>query len=168
MSSSSSPAPETVACPACGLALPVYARFCARCGSPQPHPVGRPPGRGAHRYPTWLTALLAAGSGLAFLVAALYIGIAAVPGLPAGAPPGLDETQLRLTSLAIGLLAVAFFALQLVAVVGLARGRSWAQMPATLACVVWALTCVGLPLALLGLNALWRGPAPDLRGPAER
>ena len=93
-------------------------------------------------------------------MAALYIGIAAVPGLPAGAPPGLDETQLRLTSLAIGLLAVAFFALQLVAVVGLARGRSWAQMPATLACVVWALTCVGLPLALLGLNALWRGPPP--------
>ena len=167
MSFSSSPAPETAACPACGLALPVYARFCARCGTPQPHPVGRPPGPGAHRYPTWLTALLAGGSGLAFLVAALYIGIAAVPGLPAGAPPGLDETQLRLTSLAIGLLAIAFFALQLVAVVGLARGRSWAQVPATLACVVWALTCIGLPLALLGLNALWRGPAPDPRLPTR-
>jgi|SRR2546421_1752085 len=167
MSSSSSPAAETAACPACGLALPVYARFCARCGTPQPHPLGQPPRRGGQRYPTWLTALLAAGSGLAFLVAALYIGIAAVPGLPAGAPAGLDEAQLRLTSLAIGLLAVAFFVLQLVAVVGLARGRAWAQMPATLACVVWALTCVGLPLALLGLNALWRGPAPKPRLPTR-
>jgi len=167
MSSSSSPAADTSACPACGLALPPSARFCARCGTPQPHPIGRPPGRLAHRYPTWLTALLAGGSGLAFLVAALYIGIAAVPGLPGGAPAGVDETQLRLTALAIGLLAIAFFALQLVAVVGLARGRSWAQIPATLACVVWALTCIGLPLALLGLNALWRGPAPEPRLPTR-
>ena len=102
------------------------------------------------------------------LVAAIYAGIAAAPGLPPGAPTGFDETQLRLTSLVIAVVALAFFALQLVAVVGLARGRSWAQMPATLACVVWALTCIGLPLALLGLNALWRGPGPDLRGPAER
>jgi hypothetical protein len=163
----SSPAAETSACPACGLALPAYARFCARCGTPQPHPVGQPPRRAAHGYPTWLTALLAGGAGLALLVAAIYAGIAAAPGLPPGAPAGLDETQLRLTSLVIAVVALAFFALQLVAVVGLARGRQWAQMPATLACVVWALTCIGLPLALLGLNALWRGPAPPPRLPTR-
>lgn len=154
------PAAELTACPACGLALPVYARFCARCGTPQPHPVGQAPRRRAQRYPLWLIAMLAAGSGLALLVAVVYAGIAAAPGLTSGAPAGLDQTQLRVTSLVLALLAAAFFALQAVAVVGLAGSRSWARVPATLACVAWVLTCIGAPLALLGLNALWREREP--------
>ena len=48
-----------------------------------------------------------------------------------------------------------------------ARYRAWGRMAATLACVVWALTCVGLPIALLGLNALWRAPAADPRLPTR-
>jgi hypothetical protein len=63
------------------------------------------------------------------------------------------------------LVAAACFGLQVTAVVGLARDRAWGQMAATLACVVWALTCIGLPIALLGLNALWRAPARDPRLP---
>jgi len=161
-SSSSSPAAaELTACPACGLPLPAYARFCARCGTPQPHPTGQAPRPGRQRYPVWLIALLAAGAGLALLVASLYASIAAAPGLASGVPGGFDEGQVRLSALAIAALAAGFFALQAVAVVGLARGRVWARVPATLACVAWALTCLGAPLALLGLNALWRGQDQD-------
>ncbi|HEX6349887.1 MAG TPA: hypothetical protein VF160_10925 [Candidatus Dormibacteraeota bacterium] len=157
MSSSSSPAAaELAACPACGLLLPAYARFCARCGTPQPHPVGRPPLPGRLRYPVWLIALLAGGAALALLVASVYGGVAVSPASISGVPTNMDSGQLRLTALGIAAAAAAFFALQAVAVVGLVRGRAWARVPATLACVAWTLTCIGAPLALLGLNALWR------------
>jgi len=89
-------------------------------------------------------------------VASLYAGIAAAPGLASGVPGGLDEGQVRLSALLVAVVAAAFFGLQAVALVGLVRGRPWARVPATLACVAWALTCIGVPLALLGLNALWR------------
>lgn len=165
MSSSSLPAPEAVGCPACGLALPPHARFCARCGTPQPHPAGLPPGRAGRRFPTWLPALLAGGAGLSLLVAALYAGLAAQPGLAGASPAGADVARLRLASAGVAAVAAAFFGLQVVAAVGLVRGRDWGRTAGTLACVVWALTCIGLPLALLGLGALWRAPAAEPRLP---
>jgi hypothetical protein len=165
MSSSTSPAPEAGGCPACGLALPGYARFCARCGTPQPHPVGLPPGRAGRRFPIWLLAMLAGGAGLALLVAVVYAGLAAQPSLTGAAPAGTDPARLRLVSAAVALAAAAVFGLQVAAVVGLARGRSWGRTAGTLACVVWALSCIGLPIALLGLSALWRAPAAAPRLP---
>ena len=89
-------------------------------------------------------------------MASVYAGLAVAPGAVSGVSSGLDEGQLRATALGIAVAASAFFALHAVAVVGLLRQRGWARVPATLACVAWALTCVGAPLALLGLNALWR------------
>jgi hypothetical protein len=165
MSSSGSPAPEAGGCPACGLALPPYARFCARCGTPQPHPFGLPHRPAGRRFPTWLLAMLAGGAGLSLLVAVFYAGLAAQPGLAGISPAASDRVRLRLTSAALALVAAAFFGLQVVAVVGLARGRPWGRTAGTLACGVWALTCIGLPIALLGLSALWRAPAAEPRLP---
>jgi hypothetical protein len=109
--------------------------------------------------------MLAGGAGLSLLVAALYAGLAAQPGLAGATPTGADLARLRLTAAGVALAAAAFCGLQVVAVVGLARGRGWGRTAGTLACVVWALSCIGLPLALLGLSALWRAPAAEPRLP---
>ena len=145
-------------CPACGLELPPYARFCARCGTPQPHPVGAPPA--PHRQPrppTWLLVLFWVGAVLTLLVAALYTAIAVTPG--AASAPGLDPAQVGQTALVAAAAAAALFGLQVVAAIGLTAGREWGRVVATLACVGWALTCIGLPVAALVLARLWRsGP----------
>src|SRR5205807_1952244 len=54
-----------VVCPACGLALPAYARFCARCGSPL-----AAASRRAELAPVWVQALLWVGAGALLWVAA--------------------------------------------------------------------------------------------------
>src|SRR5579859_1412705 len=141
-------------CPACGLELPSYARFCARCGTPQPHPVGHAPVR-LPAYAMWLKWLFLAGTLVALLVAIVYTSVAVSPTITQA--PGLDPTQVRLSALVLAGLAAALFAVQLVAAVGLVRGRAWARTPATIACIGWALTCIGLPVAVFALTALWRG-----------
>lgn len=103
-----------------------------------------------------MIALLAAGAALALLLGAIYGLLAVAPETVTGASSGFDEGQLRLTSAGLALAGAAFCALQAVAVVGLLGRKSWARVPATVACVAWALTCVGAPFALLALNALWR------------
>ncbi len=109
--------------------------------------------------------MLAGGAGLSLLVAVFYAGLAAQPSLAGVTPAGTDVARLRLTSAALAMVAAAFFGLQVVAVVGLARARPWGRTVGTLACGVWALTCIGLPIALLGLSALWRAPAAEPRLP---
>ena len=146
-------------CPACGLQLPPYARFCARCGTPQPNPVGSPPRRVTRRQPAWLLVLFWAGAVLSLLVAVLYAAIAVTP--EAAVTPGLDPAQVGQTALIAAVLAAALFGVQVVAAVGLTAGRDWARVVATVACVGWALTCIGLPVAAVVLARLWRGGAAD-------
>jgi hypothetical protein len=67
--------------------------------------------------------------------------------------------ELRLGSAIVTLLAGAMFVLQLVATIGLLRRRPWGRTAATVACVAWALTCVGIPFSILALNALWSTPS---------
>ena len=141
-------------CPACGLELPSYARFCARCGTPQPHPAGRAPAP-APIYPAWLPVVFWVGTVLALVVAVVYTSLAVSPSI--AQTQGLDPTQVRTSALVFAVLAAALFAVQVVAAVGLTRGRAWARTPATIACIGWALTCVGLPVAAVVLMALWRG-----------
>ncbi len=156
------PAAEAAAlvrCSACGLELPAYARFCAGCGTPQPHPVGSPPDPQRDvRYPAWLVALFWVGSGLALVIAALYAAVAVTPSLSQGS--GLDMASVRPTAIVAATVSAALFALQSVSAVGLTRQREWARVPATLACVGWALTCVGLLIAIPALLTLWRPERP--------
>ena len=149
-----------VSCPSCGFALPPYARFCARCGAPQPAPAAwaeRPPG-----VPVWVLVLFWLGAAVALLVAIAYGVLAASPDV---AGPGGDEARVRLPAAVIALCSVSLFAGQLAAAVGLTGGRPWARVLATLVCVAWCLTCVGLPLGLLALNAIWRSPPPAADSP---
>ena len=104
-----------------------------------------------------MVALFWAGAGLTLLVAIVYASILAAPGTAPA--PGLDPAQVRGGALVAAALAAGLFAIQVIAAVGLTAGRAWARTPATLACVGWALTCVGLPVSILVLARLWR-PAP--------
>ncbi len=144
--------PALTTCPACGQLLPAYARFCARCGTPQPAPWGEPPRlRGPQ---TWVVVAFWVGAVIALLLGLAMAAAAALPG-----PAGPDPAQVRATALVLLAWAGSLCALQVVAAIGLMRGRRWAMTPATLACVAWALSCIGLPVAALVLAGLWRSPA---------
>jgi hypothetical protein len=95
------------------------------------------------------------GTVVALLVAVVYASLAVSPTIAQA--PGLDPTQVRLSAMILAALAAALFAVQVVAAVGLVRGRAWARTPGTIACIGWALTCVGLPVAVFALAGLWRG-----------
>jgi hypothetical protein len=157
---------ETAACPACGLELPLYARFCARCGTPQPArakavpapPAGYlPPTRAPALAPLWVIVLFWVGAASSLALAAVYASIAASPRLP---DLQADPSQVRTSAILIAVWAAALFGAQIVAAYGLTRRRPWALVPATLACVGWALTCIGLPVAVFVLAGLWRSPRP--------
>ena len=95
---------------------------------------------------------------VSFALAALYTVLARTPTLPAQSG---DVGQLRLAATVFALCFASLFVGHVLAAVGLTVGWSWARLLATLVCVVWCLTCVGLPIGLLVLNAIWRGrPRP--------
>jgi hypothetical protein len=141
-------------CRVCGLELPSFARFCARCGSPLPDAV-----RGT-RSAVWVLVLCGIAAPLAAAAAVVYGVIAIDPATPGTG--GIDAASVRSLSaaFAIGLLGLAV--LHGAAFVGLMREREWGRVAATIACVLWALTCIGLPVGLLALNAIWkrRGELP--------
>lgn len=154
---------ETAACPACGLELPLYARFCARCGTPQPARANTVPApQGGYLAaalapalaPLWVIVLFWVGAACSLALAAVYASIAASPHLP---DLQADPSQVRTSAILIAGWAVALFGAQIVAAYGLTRRRRWAKVAATLACVGWALTCIGLPVAVFVLAGLWRG-----------
>lgn len=152
-------------CPKCGLALPAHARFCARCGAPlgageQASPARRRPAAGAA--PVWLVALLWVGAGGLLWITAVYLALALdlVPGAALG--PGADVQSVRGAAALISACTASLGLAHLAAALGLMGGRAWARTFATMVCVVWALTCVGLPVGLLGISALWRPPRAAL------
>jgi hypothetical protein len=133
-------------CPNCGLALPAVARFCARCGVRV----------GAAQAPVWLLVLLWLGACGLLGIAAIYgsLALGAVP--PGTFDQGMDAAQLRSASALLAACAASLCAAHGAAALGLMGGRPWARTLATMVCVVWALTCIGLPVGLLGISALWR------------
>lgn len=150
-----------IACPSCGLSLPGRARFCARCGRPVPGG-GAPPVR---PNPLWAIVVLALGTTVTGLIAVGYSIILADPELAsAGGGSKLDPGQVRLTSAVLAGGGAVLSALQLGAVIGLARGRDWARVLGSLAAAGWALSCVGLPVAVLLLHLIWRRPRPRVSG----
>jgi hypothetical protein len=101
---------------------------------------------------TWVIVLFGLGAAAGALVALVYSIIALTPDLPAA---GMDPERLRLSAVALAVLGAAVFVLQVVALIGLAQGREWGRVVATVACVGWALTCIGLPVSLIVINSLW-------------
>lgn len=132
-------------CYVCGLELPRHARFCARCGTRQ--------GVAKRDVEAWLYVVFGLGIALSAIVSVLYAVIAIYP---SAASSTMDPTVLRTGSVVLAAILGVLCVLQCGAVVGLVRGREWGRVLATIACVAWSLTCVGLPVAALVLNSLWR------------
>ncbi len=153
----------TASCAACGLAgLPAGARFCARCGAR----LGAGSAAGGRPAP-WVLLLFWLGTGALLVLALVYAALLASPDIAGTASAGADPGQVRVGATVVALCAVSLFLAQLAAAVGLTTGRAWARLLATLVCVTWCLTCLGLPLGLLALNSIWRrSPAPALPGAA--
>jgi hypothetical protein len=112
---------------------------------------------------TWVLVIFGIGIVITAAVAVLYAGVAMDPTVTSS---GLDPKTVRTGSImlaaALGILCV----LQSAAIAGLVRGREWGRIVATVACVMWSATCIGLPVAVLVLNSLWRRKAPS--APATR
>lgn len=147
-----------VACPRCGMVLPPHARFCAHCGAPQP---GAAPAPSQSRRPAgWVLVLFWLGAFGLLLVGVVYGVLAAAPDV---AGQEADAARVRITALVVALCAGSLFVAQLVAAIGLTGGWPWARVLATLVSVAWCLSCLGIPVAVLTLNAIWR---PRQRAPA--
>jgi hypothetical protein len=95
------------------------------------------------------------GVAVSAVVSVLYAVIAFNP---AGASSNLDPAVVRTGSEALAGIAAIVCLVQGAAIVGLVRGREWGRIMATIACVAWSLTCIGLPVAALVLNSIWRRP----------
>lgn len=140
-----------VVCPRCGMPLPPHARFCAHCGSPQLGAVPAP--TESQRPAGWVLVLFWTGAAGLLLVGVVYGVLAAAPDV---AGQEADAARVRIAALVIALTAGALFVAQLVAAIGLTGGWPWARVVATLVSVAWCLSCLGIPVAVLALNAIWR------------
>lgn len=149
------------------MALPAHARFCARCGTRLRADAPAPPPPRRAGAPVWVLALLWLAAACLLWVAVSYAVLAA--GLaPPGTVSAADLATLRGSSTLIAACALSLSAAHLVAALGLMGSRPWARTLATLVCVLWALTCIGLPVGLLAINSLWRARrAPGPPGPAS-
>ena len=143
-------------CRVCGLELPGYARFCARCGAPQAAP--------KRDVEVWVLVVFGLGIVVSATIAVLYAAIAIYP---INVPSGLDPTTLRTGSVILAAGLGVLCVLQAIAIVGLLRGRDWGRIMATIVCVAWSITCVGIPIAIFVLNSIWRRKAagPGIAAP---
>jgi hypothetical protein len=134
-----------IACRRCGLQLPDHARFCAHCGA-RLAAAGR-------RVDAWVLVVFGVGTTLSAAGAVVYAAVAIDPG--AGAT-NLDPNTIRAGSVVLASALGIYCIVQAAAITGLVRGKEWGRIVATVACVLWSLTCVGIPVAVLVLNSLWR------------
>jgi hypothetical protein len=101
----------------------------------------------------WIYVVFGLGVALSAVVSVLYAVIAIDPG---AASSSMDPAVLRTGSVALAVVLALVCVLQGAAIVGLVRGAEWGRVLATIACVAWSITCVGIPVAALVLNSIWR------------
>ncbi len=141
-----------MSCWSCGLPLPAGARYCAHCGTRQR--------TAAAPAAAWVLAAFAIGTCVAGLAVAAYGGIMLDPQLFSTNP---QDAQLeRIGAAVVIAYGAVLLVLQVAALSGLATGRDWGRLLATLACLLWCLTGVGLLVAFPILYTLWR-PQPIRR-----
>lgn len=105
----------------------------------------------------WVVVVFGVGVVVTAAVAVLYAGVATDPTV---ASSGLDASTVRTASILIAAALGILCLLQSAAIAGLVRARDWGRIVATVACVMWSATCIGLPVAVLVLNSLWRRKPP--------
>jgi hypothetical protein len=101
-------------------------------------------------------------------VAALYAILALDVVPPDSVDPGVDPGAVRSLAALVAAAAASLAAGHAAAAFGLTTSRPWGRVIATMVCVVWALTCVGLPVGLLGVSAMWRSRPVPPSPPAVR
>ncbi|HEY1419612.1 MAG TPA: hypothetical protein VGG90_02760 [Candidatus Dormibacteraeota bacterium] len=110
----------------------------------------------------WVLVVFGTGVVVTAAVAVLYAGVAIDP---TATSTSLDPATVRTGGILLaGGLAVMCL-VQSAAIGGLVRGREWGRILATVACVMWSATCIGLPVAVLVLNSLWRRRPPHTQAP---
>jgi hypothetical protein len=101
----------------------------------------------------WVFVVFGLGVALSAVVSVLYAVVAIDP---AGASITMDPAVVRTGSVVLAISLGILCGLQIAAIVGLVRGGEWGRVVATIACVAWSITCIGLPVAVLVLNSIWR------------
>ena len=105
------------------------------------------------------------GSVVPLLIAIIYAVIAVDPTADGGAS-GLSTGDVQRSAVFLAACATILLVLQLAAAAALTAGQPWGRMLASVVCALWMLTCVGIPVAILALSALWRKAAAPPRPPA--
>ncbi|HEX6488143.1 MAG TPA: hypothetical protein VF137_04600 [Candidatus Dormibacteraeota bacterium] len=107
-----------------------------------------------------MLAAFAVGACIAGLAVLVYSVLLAQPQLLS---TNQQEAQLEtLLAWVLVVYAAALLVLQVLALAGLAGGREWGRLVATLACLLWCLTGLGLLVSFPILYNLWR-PQPIKR-----
>jgi hypothetical protein len=101
----------------------------------------------------WVFVVFGLGVALSAVLSVLYAVVAIDP---TGASTTMDPAVVRTGSLVLAVSLGILSGLQIAAIVGLVRGGEWGRVLATIACVAWSFTCVGIPVAALVLNSIWR------------
>jgi hypothetical protein len=109
--------------------------------------------------PLWIMLLFTFGTVGAAMLAMLSAGTML---RPAGARTAAEAQALLAFWWAVFLYGTVLAGVQVAALVGLAGSREWGRIVATLACLLWCLTGLGLVVAFPVLYYLWR-PQPFRR-----
>jgi energy-coupling factor transporter transmembrane protein EcfT len=116
---------------------------------------GPPPGRTRQRPSVWLLLLFWIGCVVPLVIAIIYAVITADPAVDGGAS-GLSPADVQRSALVLAVSASVILILQLTAAAALTAGQPWGRVVGTVVCALWMLTCLGIPVAILGLTGLWR------------
>lgn len=140
-------------CSRCGQELPERAGYCARCGAPQ---AARMDGRDGRMPPTWLILLFWVGCLVPLVLVLVYLVTWIAPDPELAKAAGSTPDQLQVTAAAVTLFFAVVLLLQGAGAWALTSGRSWGRVLGSVVCALWMLTCIGIPVSVLGLIGIWR------------
>lgn len=111
-----------------------------------------------------MLAVFGLGIAVSAAVGVLYAAFAVDP---VRTTSNLDPATLRTGSAILAAAMGVLCILEAAAIAGLVRGRNWGRIAATIVCVAWSITCVGIPISILVLNSIWRnrGAPPGIAAP---
>lgn len=120
----------------------------------RPRPAGR-------RTPLWIILLFWLGSAVPLVLGLTYLVAWVAPSEQMVQLTGATAAQLRVTAGVATIYCTVLLVVQLVAALGLTLARDWARPVASVACALWTITCIGIPVCVAVLTTIWgRGRTP--------
>lgn len=147
-------------CPRCGQELPQRAKFCARCGARLPATAR---GEAGLQPPTWLILLFWVGCLVPTALVLVYLVTWIAPAPELARAAGSTPDQLQLSAAVVTVFFTLVLVLQGLGAWALTSGRQWGRIIGSVVCVLWMLTCVGIPIGVLGMIGIWRPWAQGLK-----